>query len=822
MSSLAPASSSPTLGWSAEDLRRHATHIRRAVRDQAVPFEGQGSLEPGWNLDAMPVVVDGAEWSRLGRALEQRAMVFELLLEDIFGPQRLLASGNLPTLALLAHRDYLRECVGLSIPGSRRLMMYSADVVRGPDSQFVVLSDHTEMASGVGFAVQNREVMARIGPDQLHQAAVRPIADWLSSCRGALAALAPEHIEQPRIVIMTPGPTVSDHLEHTFLARTIGFTLAEPRDLTVRDGKVWLKSVGGMEPVHVLLRLVRSDDCDPLELRAASTFGVAGLVEACRRGNVALANPLGAGVAECPALLASFDRLTRMLLGEEPLIASPPTWWCGDATSMSHVLANLDDLVIRASDRAGGHRVLTPAGMTQAERSDLRTEILASPHVFVGQQIAPFGTEPSYLQSPSADAPDVEGALRDRPVVTRAFLVRTACGYRSMDGGLSRTADSDAEIAFTDRGISKDTWVSGGSGSATPPIEAGRSLAPIDLRSSITSRAAESMFWVGRSLERAQTAIRLVRAVHLVLESWPEMSADPTGSGELALSELVIAVVGSDTAVGDGAPTDAPPPSLSDLLASAVTDPARFRGLDSTLQSLLSNATAVRELFSGDSWRLLSELGDLHVRLRLATPESATELAEEAITPLLAVSGLMNDGMVRDPGWRFLDIGRRIEAALLMMSGLRATMGHAHAPELVAPLSETALNVWDSLIAYRRRYRSDIEATVMFDMLFCDETNPRSLLSQLTVLLRDVAGLPGPEDVRTAVTVDVEGLVRLARSIDCVRLAKVDRHGKRRALIAAATDVEAALLGIARDINLHYFVQIRPSVFEAHLTPEVS
>jgi uncharacterized circularly permuted ATP-grasp superfamily protein len=265
----------------------------------------------------------------------------------------------------------------------------------------------------------------------LQDSGALPIDEWLATCRTALGELSPPDVELPRIVMMTPGRSAPTHAEHAYLARALGFTLVAPSDLTVRDARVFLRSDAGPEPVHVIMRLVPSPDCDPLELGVDSVAGVAGLVEACRRDNVAVANPLGSGVGECAALLPFMGRLTRTLLGEDPLIDSAPTWWCGEPTGRSHVLANLDRLLIRPHDAVDERHTRFGRLMSTEARAELAARIDAAPHRYVGQEEVDIAVRPSVRE---------HGVVK-RPTISRAFLVRDRDGYRCMAGALTRTDD---------------------------------------------------------------------------------------------------------------------------------------------------------------------------------------------------------------------------------------------------------------------------------------------------------------------------------------------------------------------------------------------
>ncbi|MEI2654149.1 MAG: circularly permuted type 2 ATP-grasp protein [Microthrixaceae bacterium] len=620
--------------------------------------------------------------------------------------------------------------------------------------------------------------------------------------RSALGALAPADIEQPRIVMMTPGASVRTHTEHAYLARTMGFTLVEPSDLTVRDAKVWLKSVAGLEPVHVILRLVPSPDCDPLELWTDSVLGVAGLVEACRRQNVAVANPLGSGVGECAALLPFMPRLTRTLLGEEPLIESAPTWWCGEPTGLSHVLVNLDTLLIRSRDPVAGRHTRFGRLLSASEREELAAQITADPSQFVGQEEVDIATRPSF---------DTDRVV-DRPTITRAFMVRDHDGYRCMEGGLTLTHDRAESITFNNHLISKDTWVTSPTHvpSHDPVVRPSAGLAPIDLRSSITSRAAESMFWIGRNLERSHAAIRLVRAVSLMNETRYDLKDDSDWTWSWTVDRLVNAVVGVPWPPPEDADST-PEPTTAELLTGALVDRSRVRSLSTSLYFLMQNAASVRELFSADSWRLLSQISGHHAQLGADDPEAAAERAYATVTPLLALSGVISDSMVRDPGWRFLDIGRRIDAASLVATTLGAALVDDPPSHLASPFLDAILNTWDGLIAYRRRYRSDVDPALLIDLLVTDQSNPRSVRSQLSALIVDLEELPGAATRRAEIVDTVRMLAALVDATTPEALAAVDDHGRRPALALATDSIGATLGAVATEIDLTYFVQLPPT-----------
>ena len=410
------------------ELNRRTQEARRLIRDNGMTFHVHrrgGTRERPWPLDLIPCVIDGTEWARLERAVVQRARLYEAVLGDLYGPRRLVHEGALPADWLHANPAFLRGCDGLQPPGGRWLPLYAADLVRAPDGGWWVLGERTEAPAGLAFALENRIVVNAVLPDVLVASKVRRLAGTFEARRMSLAASAPGHRENPRIVVLTPGPASENYFEHAFLARYMGYTLVEGTDLTVRDYRVYIKTLGGLQPVDLILRSQPSEACDPLEFGGPSQSGVPGLVEAVRRGNVAVVNPLGAGVAQSPALMAFLPDLCRRLLDADLLLPSVATWWCGDEAARAHVLGHLDELVIKPAypsvrrERTFGRR------LPEAQRARLAEHIARQPHRFVAQEQVALSTTPVR----------VAGGLSPRFLVIRVYALSQGDGYDVLPGG---------------------------------------------------------------------------------------------------------------------------------------------------------------------------------------------------------------------------------------------------------------------------------------------------------------------------------------------------------------------------------------------------
>src|SRR5579862_1303960 len=493
-----------------DGLTRRWHEGRRLIHDNGITYNIYGATQNTsrpWQLDPIPLVMDPDEWKAIEAGITQRAMLFNTILADLYGPQRLLREDLLPRELVLPNPAFLRSCWGIVPQGGVHLHVYSADLARSPDGQWWVLADRTQAPSGAGYALENRLVTSRVMPDVFRASHVRRVANYFQAYRNALQRMVPVRRENPRIVLLTSGPYNETYFEHAFLARYLGYTLVEGGDLTVRENHVFLKTLGGLLPVDVILR--RQDDhfCDPLELRADSMLGVPGLLQAVRSGTVAVANALGSGLGESPAYAAFLPGLCQQLLGEELKLPNVATWWCGDEKAFEHVVENLDSLVIKPTFPGTGGDPIFGAGLSAKERQDLLARVRAQPGRFVAQEQVALSTVPVWD----------DGKLQPRHLVVRVFAVTTGNSYAVMPGGLTRiSASLDNMVVSMQRGGgSKDTWVLGEKPAppfsllraTTHPLEVSR--ATFDL----PSRVADNLFWLGRYTERVEATARIARAI---------------------------------------------------------------------------------------------------------------------------------------------------------------------------------------------------------------------------------------------------------------------------------------------------------------------
>ncbi len=723
-----------------ENLELRRKEAQRLLRENGVTYNVYGdskNLTRPWQLDPVPLLISSEEWVAIESGLKERAELLDLILKDIYDKQTLLKKGLLPPELVFGHEGFLHPCVGALQKQKRQLTIYSANLARGPNGRMWVLDDRAQAPSGSGYALENRTVMTRVLPDIFRQTQVHRLSGFFKSLHKGLVDIAPHKKEDPRIVILTPGPLNETYFEHAYLAAYLGYTLVQGGDLTVRDGKVWLKSLSGLQAVDVILRRVDDSFCDPLALRSESKLGVAGLLEAVRRGNVAIANPLGSSVLENPGLMAFLPRLARYFLNDELKLPSIATWWCGQVRERDFVLQHLDSLVIKPINRGFGNYAVFGGGLSSKEKEYLRSQILAKPHLFIGQEQVSFSTLPAFIDQ----------KIEPRNAVLRNFVVASGSDYEVMPGGLTRVARQKDNFIVSNQagGISKDTWVL-----ATEPDKPvslwtqpkRNQLIDADIES-LTSRAADNLFWVGRHLERTEAVTRLLRVILTKLREVFEFK-DPLDAACLSvLLRTFTQVTGTYPGFLKCDEQFIKEPEAE--LISLVKDGFRRGSLTANIQAFFQAAFSIRDLWSQDTWRSVDNIqrrwqqrvNNLELKI-----EQLPSHLDDLMTGIVAFTGLTSESMTREAAWLMLDSGRRLERALALISLLRSTLALRHEDVVQNQVLESVLVATDSLTIYQRRYRSYIQLPLVLELLLLDEAHPRSVAYQLHELSIHISALP--------------------------------------------------------------------------------
>jgi uncharacterized circularly permuted ATP-grasp superfamily protein/uncharacterized alpha-E superfamily protein len=711
-----------------DDFKSRFSLATRHIRDTGVSYRIYGEeKERSWPLNAMPLLLSEREWAQIADGVEQRANLMEALLRDFYGPAKLVEDGAVPAAVLTGSSEFLRPMRGVEPPGGRYLQLYAVDLGRGPDGRWWVLDDRAQAPSGAGYALENRLVLSRAFPNLYNAMNVQRLAPFFDSLRGGLAETA-ERVD-PRICLLTPGPFSETYFEQAHLARYLGFVLVEGDDLVARDGRIYIRTIAGLRRADVILRRVDADFVDPLELNGASHLGVPGLIETIRSGGVAVLNMPGSGVLESKALLGFLPKLCRSLLGEELKMPNIATWWCGQPAERDFVERQMDNLAIApAFNGLGPDGVSTRPGLmadlSDDERAAFLTRFRDRPGDFVGQEVVRLSTTPVLRDS----------QLSPAPFVLRVYATATSDGMRIMSGGFCRTSErlDVRAISMGEDARTSDVWVI--ADKLVEPVTLLGRQEDVQVRrllGHLPSRAADNLFWLGRYLERAEATLRLVRSL---CTSLMDSEAALHGAGETLtrLQELLISRGALDeTALGRRA---------SDVAAEALFDQDAFGSVIALVRAARRTAASMRERLSADFWALLTSLERrllTHKPGALSEAE-ALEQVESALQLLAALAGLAQENMNRGPGWRFLDMGRRIERGVNVCRFARIVAGdNATIDDL-----DLLLDLADSQITYRARYLVGLALTPVLDMVILDPFNTRSLAFQVVAVRDHLNSLP--------------------------------------------------------------------------------
>jgi uncharacterized alpha-E superfamily protein len=635
-------------------------------------------------------------------------------------------------------------------------------------------------------------------PEIYHQANLHRLTPFFQAMRLALVDAAPSTVEDPRVVVLSPGTLSETAFDQAFVASLLGFPLLEGSDLTVRDGRVWMRVLGKLEQVDVILRRVDSTWMDALELRPGSRLGVTGLLECVRQGTVRVLNNLGSGVLENPALMPLLPELCEGLLGQSLRLPSVETWWCGDSASLSHVLSNLDSLVIRPISRGHG-RSVRGAALTGRQRERLADKIKAAPHRFVGQEVLHLSSAPT----------SQEDRLVRRNVVLRSFAVRSGESYTAMLGGLARVADDRSErrgVLVTDPNsqLAKDVWVIGGESFAAPRIVArarpGEEAAFVPAMSAsvaMVPRVLSDLYWFGRYAERAEDLLRLLLATRTVA-----IETDLDATQDRALRLMLQAVTHVSTAYPGFLNSGV---EMIPEFRSMLLDRHRTGTVAQSLGALSMAAQGVRDQLSEDVWMVLAEIERALAALADNPFDQGlqlTDVGERVLSGLLALAGIATENMVRDAGWYMLDSGRGLERALQILALLRATICEERAEDTDGILLEAVLSAAESIVTFRRRYRAGAGADALLELLVIDPFNPRSVAFQLHRIRTDLRALPNTSPTARPLRL-LDSLAERVRTSDPVALAEA-ANGRRSELHDFLVGLQSQLLALSDAVHDQY------------------
>ncbi|MCK7594788.1 circularly permuted type 2 ATP-grasp protein [Pseudomarimonas salicorniae] len=769
-----------------EGLRERCEFVARQIQENGVTYnvyaDPKGDARP-WDLDMLPQLITSEEWAPLAAGIAQRAGLLERVLADLYGEQTLLSGGLLPPDLVFGHGNFLWPAQGVRPRGDAWLHVYAADLARAPDGRWWVLADRTQTPSGAGYALENRHIVGRAFPELFRELGIRRLDGFFDALHESLLQRCEDDGEPPLIVLLTPGRFNETYFEHVFLARQLGFPLVEGQDLTVRDATVYLKTLGGLQRVHAILRRLDDDWCDPLELRADSALGVPGLLDAVRAQRVVVANALGSGVLESPGLMGFLPAIAEKWLGEPLSLPSVATWWCGEEATLRDALRKLPQLVIKGAYPSQGFEPVYGADLDRAGLRALRARLRRRPGAYVAQEQVHLSQAPVW----PGDGSD---ALVARAVTMRVYAVATSEGFQVMPGGLTRVAQpGGAEVVSMQRGgSSKDTWVF-----ADAPQRAAPSLRRIDsvVRRDphLLSRTVENLFWLGRYAERCDVHARLLRSLLNRIDDDLDPQVFEMGLG-LARQLGRVPTGGADAA---------------DLLR-AIADVDWENSLHVNLRRLCWSASEVRARLSMENWRTVMEIQRDAASLGAAGfgEGRASAFLNRLLTALSALSGFALDDMTRDDSWRFLMVGRSLER---LQAQIAQVLPLLEGP----PRDAAALGWWLELgnvtITYRSRYLASPQLMPVLDLLLLDEDNPHAMLFQLerlTATLAQIGFSAAPEGAIEG----LEGTRERLRSFEVSGLLAGPGSEPARELSVLLGALSTALHVLSERLVARYFAQV--------------
>ncbi len=747
----------------------HERTVARLLRDHGVTYnayQDTGAAGRPWNLDVIPVLLSANDFSEIEKGMQQRVRLFRAILADIYGPQRILHDGLIPPRMLFANPGYLRAAKDIEVE-SGLMSTIATDLIRAEDGSWLALADRTQMPSGLGYSLENRIVLSQAYPREFKNCRIQRLAAFFERERDHFRELAPAYRRQLNVVMVTPGPQHRSYFEHAFKARYLGFPLVEGADLTVRDRRLYVKTLEGLRQVDVLVRRMEDHSCDSLELEADSWSGIPGLLESWRAGKVSITNGIGSGLLEAPAWLPFLPSICQSLLGEDLLIPAVPTWWCGQKNECEMVMNDPRKWVFKRAFYDTDRPAQSASSMTEGDLKQLLASIQADPEQWVAQQSQTLSTAPMW----------VDGALQPRPFVLRTFALGTMRDCFVMPGGLGRVSPEKAGFLVTINAgaISKDVWVQADGEVDQKTLLGGHQEVLRIARppGDVPSRIADHLFWLGRYAERLEQTSRVLRMLSQRLTG--EGSEDQMREIAVGL-RLAKEIKLLDTASDNNAQIL----TIQEEIHALLEDPKREGGIADLLGRLRFNAASARDRLSDDTWRLFNRLMDeTLVKISpYALPDMIAKL-DRIILDMAAFSGMQLENMVQGHGWRFLEIGRRIERGMASASFNHAAIEISTDDDAVlGPM----LEIFDSTMTYRRHHFARPKLLLVLDLLILNAANPRSLHYQLEAMHRQVKLLPDESSLGGELKAreEIEDMIAAVNKID---LKSIENNARKTTIL---------------------------------------
>lgn len=752
-------------------LKAKQAEIDWHLEDNGVTYniydDHEGPANRSWSMDPIPFIIGENEWESVKKGLQQRARLFNLIIRDLYGEQRLIKDNIVPAEVIFGHKGFATEVFDFGSKEDFNLYFYATDIARGPDGKMWVVGDKTQAPSGLGYAIENRLTMNVISQDLYPDVSTKKLSSFIEEFKAVIKELAGG--DSSSAALLTPGPYNETYFEHAYLSSFLEINMVQGQDLLTKDGSLWLKSLNGLKKINTLLRRVDDRYCDPLELRSDSRLGVAGLVEAVREDNLNMLNPIGSAIAENIGLNPFMKKICQYFLKEELLLPQIATWWCGQKKELDYVIEHLDGLIIKKIDRTDDIKIYFGKNLSEEERAVLISQLLQSPNQYVAQEEIGFSTVPYYGK----------GQVEPRNAVIRTFSLRKDGDYMVMNGGLVRMSATKDSLLVSSKGggISKDLWILGKDEVAPNPINTLGYTPYVETSiDKITTMKAENLFWLGRYLSRSISTTRLILHVIKKITNFYRYEVATSKESQVILQNALTHMTMTYPGFID-------PDNQKNLdifpmaeITSVIKDIDRVGSLASTVM-MLSNANInIKDLLTLESWKLFErmqkEWNDFINRKNDSTMRVASEL-ESFLIYLMAYKELVRESIFKEQGLILYDIGYKIEEGLLLISKARSILCLKLDKSIGHDVLEGMLNSIESFNAYRAHYKSSLTLENVVDFLILNPQFPKSLTYMTESLLKEFKQLPKANKTVTSYEVTMLKVEELLKSMDLQTMLQI-------------------------------------------------
>lgn len=754
-----------------QELENRSQEIKNKIRENGVTYniyQRPGGLNSPWKLDLIPFLIEQQEWRTISKGLQQRATLLDLILRDMYGDRKMIKDRILPPELVYNNTGFFRACHDVKQPTQNQLIMYAADMARGPDGRMWVVDNRTQAPSGSGYALENRVIISKIMPELAKDMYVSRLSPFFTQAQQSIFKVFREKSDFLNVVYLTPGPNNETYFEQAYLASYLGYTLVQGDDLIVKNGFVWVKAIDGLQRVDIIIRRVDDEWCDPLELRIDSKLGVPGLLQVIRNGNVLVINPPGTSAVENSAFSAFLPSLCRYFLGEELMLPSVATWWCGQPKELQNTLDNLGNLIIKKANRKQVFRSVYGKQLSARQLQDLRAQILQNPTEYVAQEEVSFSTTPAF----------VDGNIEPRYAAIRAFLTATPTGYQVMDGGLTRSSVQKDKFSFSNQygSVSKDTWIISDEAEIIRERIQLPATAYQQPHSSLPSRSAENLYWAARYSERSMSATTFLMITLNALNFQRNFGIQTKTQHIEILLKTVSSLIQVEPHFSDEKKEYFKNPYP--IIAETISSDTQSGSITSSIQSFLRAMISVRERWNNVTWRTIDVIEHINQKLQQISPSQNPNDIQNTLNDLqsnlFTFYGIVNESIPRNHGYYLFETGKLIERILSKITILHSIFSVKTEPFIENELMEIVLMNHFALSHYRSTYKTNFEKEYVLDMILLDRQIPSSLSYLLDSLDHSISQLPQASERLSKARKAILEAVTCIKLIDVADIATVE------------------------------------------------